>query len=78
MTNTTEIYAQTIRQLPSAERLRLATLILEDLNEEQTGESETKTLSALEVLEKLNDRRVFDSAEKVNEYLETERESWDD
>ena len=77
MTNTTEIYAQTIRQLPSAERLRLATLILEDLNEEQTGEAETKTLSALEVLEKLNGQRVFDSAEKVDEYLKAERESWD-
>ena len=77
MTNTTEIYAQTIRGLSSAERLRLATLILEDLSEEQTTDAEAKTLSALEVLEKLNGRRVFDSPEKVDEYLKAERESWD-
>lgn len=77
MINTTEIYAQTIRQLPSAERLRLATLILEDLSEEQNGAAEAKTLSALEVLKNLDDRRVFDSAEKVDEYLKAERESWD-
>ena len=33
MATAKEIYAETIRDLPSSERLRLATLILEDLAE---------------------------------------------
>jgi hypothetical protein len=36
MQNATEIYGKQVRQLPSAERLRLAALILEDLTAEQT------------------------------------------
>lgn len=36
MQNAAEIYGKQVRQMPSAERLRLATLILEDLTAEQT------------------------------------------
>ncbi len=40
MQNAVEIYGKQVRQMPSSERLRLATLILEDLTAEQTENGE--------------------------------------
>jgi len=75
MQNAQSIYQQTIVRLPSSERLRLATLILQDLSEENGTISQT---SALELLDNLPEVRVFNSAEEVDRHLKTERESWDD
>lgn len=77
MQNATEIYRNSIKQMPSFERLRLATLILEDLTEEQTAPRETQKLSALELLENTNGERVFQTAAEVDEHLKAERESWE-
>ena len=74
MQNAQNIYRQTIVSLPNSEKLRLATLILQDLTDEN---GEIKQTSALEFLENLPKEQVFDSAEEVDRHLETERESWD-
>ena len=74
MQNAQNIYQQTIVGLPSREKLRLATLILQDLSDENGS---TEKLSALEFLDNLPDEKVFDSVKAVDGYLKTERESWD-
>jgi hypothetical protein len=74
MRNAQNIYQEAVVRLPSNEKLRLATLILQDLS----GESDAgKQIPALELLENLPEQRVFDSAEAVDRHLQTERESWD-
>lgn len=78
MQNATEIYGKQVRQMPPVERLRLATLILEDLTAEQTKMSEKpKQFSALQILEQQTGGRIFKTSKEADEYLETERESWD-
>ena len=74
MQNAQDIYRQTIVRLPSSEKLRLATLILRDLSEQNGTIEQT---SALELLDNLPSERVFDSAGEVDRHLKTERESWD-
>ena len=74
MQNAQDIYQENVSRLPNAEKLRLATLILQDLNEESETAHQT---SALELLDNLPEARVFDSAEAVDRHLQTERESWD-
>ncbi len=74
MQNAQNIYQEAVVRLPSSEKLRLATLILQDLSDESDAGKQT---SALELLENLPEQRVFDSAEVVDRYLNTERESWD-
>lgn len=78
MQNAIDIYQESIKQMPSFERLRLATLILEDLTEEQAESGEAKKLSAIELLENQNDKRIFQTADEVDEHLKAERESWED
>lgn len=74
MQNAQNIYQQTIVSLPNSEKLRLATLILQDLSDENGSVEKT---SALELLDNLKGERVFDSAAEVDRHLKTERESWD-
>ena len=74
MQNAQNIYQEAVVTLPNSEKLRLATLILQDLSEESGMAEQT---SALELLENLPEQRVFDSAEAVDRHLQTERESWD-
>lgn len=66
------IYRQTILPLPRSEKLRLATIILQNLSND-----EKPSASALDLLQSLPVERVFNSPEKVNEHLKAERESWD-
>jgi hypothetical protein len=77
MQNANEIYAQQVRQLPSAERLRLAALILEDLSEVKSTNVKNGGVSALELLESLPEKRLFQTPNEVDRYLREERESWD-
>jgi len=74
MQNAQNIYQETVVKLPSNEKLRPATLILQDLSE--TTEPDKKK-SALELLENLPAQRIFNSVEEVDRHLKTERESWD-
>jgi len=74
MQNAQNIYQEAVVRLPNSEKLRLATLILQDLSEESGTAEQT---SALELLTNLPDAKVFDSAEAVDRHLQTERESWD-
>ncbi len=74
MQNAQNIYQQTIIRLPTREKLRLATLILQDLSDENSAVKQT---SALELLDNLQGERVFNSVADVDEHLKTERESWD-
>ncbi len=77
MQNAIEIYGKQVRQMPPVERLRLATLILEDLTAEQTKNGETpKQFSALQILEQQTGG-IFKTSEDADEYLKAERESWD-
>ena len=74
MQNAQNIYQETVVRLPNNEKLRLATLILQDLTEGQNADKKTSTL---ELLENLPPEKIFDSAKAVDEHLKTERESWD-
>ena len=66
------IYRQTIMPLPASEKLRLATIILQDLSKDENA-----AVSALDLLQSLPDVKVFNSPDEVNEHLKLERESWD-
>jgi hypothetical protein len=72
MQNAETIYQQTILPLPNVEKLRLATIILQDLSN-----SEKSKQSALDLLQNIESSRVFNSPEDVDEHLKAERESWD-
>ena len=71
MQNAAEIYQNAVRQMPSFERLRLATLILEDLTEERAAPHKTKKLSVLELLENHNAEPIFQTVAEVDEHLES-------
>ncbi len=64
MQNAQNIYQQTIVGLPNNEKLRLATLILQDLSGENGADKNT---SALEFLENLPEEKVFHSAEGLTD-----------
>ena len=66
------IYQQTILPLPTSEKLRLATIILQDLSKDENA-----SISALDLLQSLPDEKVFNSSEEVSDHLKAERESWD-
>ncbi len=72
MPNVQTIYHQSIRPLPDDDKLRLASIILQDLS----GDRASK-ISALDLLQSIPDDRVFNSAEEVDAHILSERESWD-
>lgn len=72
MPNAQTIYQQTISPLPDNEKLRLATIILQNLTQEVE-----KKISTLDFLSNLPNERVFDNAEAVDRHLKEEREGWD-
>ena len=65
------IYQQTILPLSRNERLRLARIIIEH------EEKDTPRVSAYDFLQSLTGERVFKDPKGVDEYLRSERESWD-
>ena len=71
MQNVETIYQQSILPLPSSEKLRLATIILQSLSQTQS-----KSQSALDLLQNLQNDRVFATTQEVDEHLRSERESW--
>lgn len=74
MQNAQTIYQQTVLPLSESERLRLATLILQDLSGNGNGD---KPQTALDLLQSIQNEKVFASAQEVDEHLKSERESWD-
>jgi hypothetical protein len=72
MQNVETIYQQTVLPLPSSEKLRLATIILQGLSQPQTTSQ-----SALDLLQNIKSERAFATAQEVDEHLKSERESWD-
>jgi hypothetical protein len=72
MANVQTIYQQTILPLPNSEKLQLAAIILQNLSK-----SETKTSSALDLLQNLPNERVFSNSQEVDQHLKSERDSWD-
>ena len=69
------IYRETVRPLPVEDQKRLADMILENV------ENETRSLkpkrSALDILRSIQVERAFKTSAEVDEYLRTERDSWD-
>jgi hypothetical protein len=75
MTEVQEIYTNSIRHLPSGEKLRLAVLILNDLAEMEDSASQRRY--ALEILEGLPGGQLFKTSVEADAYLREEREAWD-
>lgn len=74
MQNAQTIYQQNILPLPDDEKLRLATIILQNLS--GNGERE-ESQTAFDLLQSIQGERVFSSVSEVDEHLKAERESWD-
>ena len=68
------IYQQTVLPLSDSEKLRLATIILQDLSGNGNGD---KPQTAFDLLQNMQTERVFSTAQEVDEHLQAERESWD-
>jgi hypothetical protein len=76
MTNAQDLYAHAVRNLPPAERLRLAALILDELTRAEPGQAQP-TRCALDLLERMPGGRLFTTPAEADEYLQGERDSWD-
>ncbi len=74
MQNAQTIYQQTVLPLSDSEKLRLATIILQDLSGNGNGD---KPQTAFDLLQNMQAERVFSTAQEVDEHLQAERESWD-
>lgn len=66
------IYQQFVSQLPNGEKIRLAAIILQNLSD-----NETKSQSAFDLLQTIENERAFSSSQDVDENLKAERESWE-
>ncbi|MGI8668906.1 MAG: hypothetical protein ACR2J3_03555 [Aridibacter sp.] len=73
MQNLQTIYQQNILPLPDDEKLRLATIILQNLS----GNGESKSQTAFDLLQSIQGESVFSTAKEVDEHVQAERESWD-
>ena len=65
------IYQQTVLPLPPDDRIRLARIIMEH------EEKDVSRQSAYDFLESLSGERLFKDSKAVDEYLRSERDSWD-
>ena len=70
------IYQNSVRPLPIGDQVKLADLIMENVNSESN--SPKAKLSVLEILEAHPPKRVFKDASEVDKWLRAERDSWDD
>lgn len=74
MPNVETLYQESVRPLPLRDQIRLAELILE----RAAGESRKpgKKGSALKILEGLKIERPARSSAEIDEYMKSERDSW--
>lgn len=78
MQNPQEIYQRQIAHWNSAERLQLATLILNDLTKEQAAQNAAKEQnSILELIKSFPAGRGFKTSKEADDFLQQERDSWE-
>lgn len=70
------IYRETVRPLPVDEQIRLADMIREKVDSERRSSKARR--SALDILESLMAETPPRTAAEIDEYLRSERDSWDD
>jgi len=73
MQTTQEIYQRMISPLPDAEKLELASMILQNL----TAEKSKRNVSAIELLKQLPAQSIFKNPAEADEFLREERDSWE-
>ena len=74
MQDTQTIYQKTILPLSDNEKLRLATMILQNLSDDRNAD---KSQTAFDLLQNIQTERVFSTSREVDEHLQAERKSWD-
>lgn len=70
------IYKESVRPLPLAERIRLANIILRDAGKQIPSRSGER--SALDILQSIPPNGNSRTSSEIDEYLHSERDSWDD
>lgn len=70
------IYRETVRPLPVDEQIRLADMIRENIDAEKRSSKPKR--SALDILESVRAKTPPRTAAEIDEYLRSERDSWDD
>lgn len=75
MQNAQEIYTSSVSQLPRDERLRLAAMILTELTHSETDVKPRQSIR--QMIQEMPAGRLFKNSAEADEYLETERDSWD-
>jgi hypothetical protein len=68
------IYKESVLPLSVSDRLRLAEMILKNTNE---ADRQAKKRSVLELLDRIKPAKKSRTADEIDEYLRTERDSWD-
>ncbi len=76
MANVETIYRETVRPLPVDDQKRLADIIMENVGHD--SRSSKKRRSALDVLNSIRVNGIFRTTDEIDEYIRTERDSWDD
>ena len=69
------IYQESVRPLPVSDQVRLAEIIMERAPRIANN---TDKRSVLDILESVHAKNLGRSAAEIDEYIKTERESWDD
>lgn len=69
------IYQESIRPLPVVDQVRLAELIMERAPK---ASQNSNRVSVLELLQSIHAKKLGRTAAEIDEYIKTERESWDD
>lgn len=70
------IYHDTVRPLPIDDQMRLADMIMDNVDAELR--SSKPKISALDILKSLRATTPRRSAAEIDEFLRAERHSWDD
>lgn len=69
------IYQNSVMPLPLGDKIRLAKIIMEHVTEESAAAG--GGLTALELLDDIDRQGLFRDSNEVDEFLKTERKSWE-
>jgi len=69
------IYRETIRPLPVSDQVRLADMIMENVDSERLSAKPKR--SVIDILESIEVEPIFRTSAEVDEYIRKERDSWD-
>ena len=75
MTSVETIYQESVMPLPVSDQMRLAEIIMERAARPQQNPNRR---SVLEIIESARAKTPARNAAEIDEYLRTERNSWDD